>query len=67
MNNFSSFLLGEASGVSSAQGLQGDQRAGSLSLCEDRMVLSCCAGVEKSKSLHLCRSLFSLFSEHEYK
>lgn len=58
-------VLGEASGVSSAQGLQGDQRAGSLSLCEDRMVLSCCAGVEKSKSLHLCRSLFSLFSEQD--
>lgn len=29
------------------------------------MVLSRCAGVEKSKSLHHCRSLFSLFSEQD--
>lgn len=49
------------------QGLQGtrgrDPRLSSL--CEDRVVLSCCAGAEKNKSLHLCRSLFSLFSEQD--
>lgn len=54
-------------GFSLHQGLQGTRGRGPRlsSLCEDRIVLSRCAGAEKNKSLHLCRSLFCLFSEQD--